>query len=1024
MANEIVSRSAAEQARVELETGERDLSSVPGRYFRALEDIPERVETAMRDVDRWSGRDHTVGKEEVSYRARRAVLGGTVLLAVRLHYVDDVFHSVELAAHPADSDRSNLAFMADEFFTLFVADGEGEKIREAEIAEVHARIADVQHRLAAPPAASAALPLPGQHRPTTAALVRALDHKEDIAGKARAIAAVAEERRLFIEQGAKEITEHTSLLANFYHEKATAALAQVGDSIQFAKDISEGLTTLSLYTGEGVTVETLCEGESADPSEPLTLYQDRLYLDEELAVESLTGGFDFSGLKDLGAILATDRGLLDRMVPASRGAVLVRVRRGNKRYFDDPSAALVEAFMNQRNQKVYLLVRDGANVHLVNSEITTDSAERLFPTRKEIADIFKNWGREIRPDHLDYSRARTALEKSTVFYKRMLLMLWGLNDRLGLFGGFYDKQRWDNWYDADFQAERIVYVYDGEGTLGVHRPSFFDWIRESNRHMQAGSRVAAVWGRMINVSSAPACFSSRAINFVNGEADPIYKPLATAGIARTERMGDRLTVKCAVGGRMRTGEGKRREFEARIDLAHALRHEGSTSCLCLDRVTVSDLDYYLNSRKERRSYEDYLYLFKIARAFLAEEESAQRDAVASLRQDLAHAGIKKGIADSALGRAIALWRAQNGSRLVWGEGWTDGDRDTVLDIAYALSGKQADLLDRARKDIAGCVPVEIRVDGRGAFWLYREPREDEVSWMQAEIGPGYVMRVQLRIGRDRVSETGKARHVHLTVPDFDPAAYQRHRLPPLPVREETAVADEALSAAWKQTRMPGYLPHSDLLAVEKAVSHEAPAAMSAVAASSIDAKVRQAISDDRSGQVARTSFLVALGAVAYRFNGEEAVRLLCLEGNGLDVLAASGPEGAEMARKIVDCYYKEPEARLKMIAHVIEKHKDGALPLWLSLGEAGLAATLADGCQTVHSKDADTYRLEVASRPAFLSMEPRKLHGSIAEAVHSTYSRNRNDSLADVKVVWRNEANRQLAEAYFARELAAAAAQP
>lgn len=1016
MANEIASWKADGKDRVETESLDRDFASIPGRYFRAVDGIGERTETAMRDVSRWSGRDHTVGQEEVAYSARRSVAAGTVLLAVRLRFVDDELHSVELAAHPSDPDRSNLAFMADEFFTLFVAEEDGEKVREAEIAEVHARIVDVQARLASPPSGMAALPPPGQSSPSAVSLVKAIDHKEDIAGKAKAIALAAEERRRFIEAETAEITAQTALLANFYHEKATAALALVGDSIQFAKDVTEGLTTLSLYTGEGVTVERLCEGASADPSEPLTLYQDRLYLDEELAVESLAGGFDFRGLGCLGDILSADRGLLDRMVPAARGAVLVRVRRRDMNYFDGPSGAIVDAVMNERNHKVYLLVRDGENVHLVNSEVTTDNAERLFPTRKEIADIFKSWGREIRPDHLDYSKARTDFDRNTVFYKRMLLMLWGLSDRLSLFGDFYDRQRFDNWYDGEFQAERIAYVYDGEGTLGVDRPSFFDWIRQNNRFLQAGSRIAAVWNSMVNPSSAPACFSNR---YVNGEPPRIYAPTSTDGIARVERRGEDLVVRCEVGGYMQ-GSGKPRKFETRIDLAMALRYEGSSSCLCLDRVSVEDLDYYLNSRKERRNYAEYFHLFKTARAFLAQEEETQREAIRSLLDDLGHAGIEEGRAAAALNRAVALWRAQNAARLVGGDGWTASDRSTVLDVAYALSGKQDGLLERVRKDVPDCVPVEIRVDGRGAFWLYREPRAGEETWLQRAIGPGHVARVRLRVGRDRVSESGEPRFVHLTVPDFDPAAYLKHRLPPLPVREETVVSDRERSDAWKGRRMPGYLSHDEALAMETAAGHDASGLAASISVRDVAREVLRVIEDNRTGTVARTSYTVALGVVSYRFEGREAARLLCLEGNGVDVLAASGPEGEALARRIVEAAYENPAMRLESIGKIAAS--DGGLPLSLSLVSPEFAGSLREGWAVLRASQVESHVIRAVRKPAAFSDKLPERNGSIAEAVLGDFARHGKDGLADVKVVFRSDANRKLAESWFAKEAAKAVA--
>lgn len=1013
MANEITSFKRTGGGAAGNRMPERDLAAIPGRYFRSVCAIPQREETTLRDVSRWSGGDHTSGKEEVTYAVRRAVREGVTLLAVRLHFLDDALHSVEMAAHPEDADRANLAFMTDEFFTFFVADDDGEKVREEEIAVVQARIADVQARLAAPPPQSAGLlPSPVQKRPTTTDLVHAVDRKEDLAGRAKAMTVQAEERMKFLQDGAKDITSQTTLLANYYQEKAHAALALVGDHIQFARDIAEGLQTLSLYTGEGVTVETVCTGASADPSEPLTLYQNRLYFDEELAVESLTGGFDFKSLGDLGEILSADAGLLDRMIPIKRGAVLVRVRREDRIYFDEPSMAIVEAMMNQMNHKVYLLVRDGGNVHLVNSEITTDSADRLFPTAKEIDDIFKVFGREVRPEHLDYSKARTAFDRNTVFYKRMLLMLWGLNDRLGLFGPFCDRARFDNWYDAEFQSQRMVYVHDGEGTLGVHRPSFEEWVRQHNRGLQSGSRIAVVWERMVNPASAPALYSSR-INRDGGN-ERLYRPTSVFGIALVGRKGDQLVTACEAQGAMRTDLGKQRKFEARVDVGAALRRD-RTACICIDRVSVADLDYYLNSRKERRNYAQYFHLFKELRRFLGEEEEAQKAAVEALQSDLDHAALAPEVSLEALGRAVALWRAQNGGMLVGGEGWGRKDHNTLLDVAFAFSGARSDLVDRARADIPGIVPIEARVDGRGTFWLYREPKATELADFERLLPPAFVSRVQLRIGRKGVSETGSVRRVYLFNPAFEPESRSGTRTPYSAVREETVSSDARLRQEWEERKLPAWTPYDELEALAAASVHDAGKALEALNAPDVDHDVLAVMLADRSPSVGEAEVMVPLGFFAFEDkSGSDGFKLLCLSGDGLDVLGALDRPAA--VARIVS-RYKHPKDRIDRLGAKLSRLAEGMLPLKVSYTNVSGAKDLAWGGAILDGKSVFVRNLRSSNFNMFGSIDAKPApYASIEETLLKEFGRHAGATMDDLSLVWMNDGNRELARKYFAAQ--------
>lgn len=520
--------------------------------------------------------------------------------------------------------------MADEFFTLF-KQVDGEAVRVAEIAEVNKRIQEIQQSLTAPPSTPDTL-LPATHykRPTTTELVRVASHKDQMVERANAIAKQAEERMRYLQEGQKEIEQQTRILVNFFQEKAQVALASVGEQIAFAQDLTDGLTSLSLYTGEAVSVHKISQGASADPSIPLHLYQDRLYFDEELAAEGIVGGFDFTEINNLGELFSQNSKIIDRMVPAKRGCVLVRVRREDKLY-QLASDGFADMLMNLENKKTYLLIRDGENIYLVHSEITTDKAHHLFPSQSDIDRIFRRFGREVRPEHLDYSKARDDFERNTVFYKRMPLMLWGLNDRQNLFGDFYDKDIHNNWYSEEFQSKHLAYVHDAEGTLTQQRPSLYEWMEEQNSNIQIGSRLVVNWKAIVNPESAPDCYSNRPNHDSKYELQ--FPPTELFGVALvTAKRNNRLVVRTQAEGWGRSPTKKVRRQVA-VDIVRGLALNNA-ACLCIDDIELADLNYYLESRKERKHYLAYIDLFKMVRDQIEQEEAIQADTHHALINDL------------------------------------------------------------------------------------------------------------------------------------------------------------------------------------------------------------------------------------------------------------------------------------------------------------------------------------------------------------------------------------------------------
>jgi hypothetical protein len=994
-------------------SNDRDLSAIPGNYFTAISDIEPRVEMSERE-DRFGSAKGE--KAEVSYEARRSVKAGTSLLAIRLHFLDDILHSVTMAPHPEDDNRKSLSFMADEFFTHFVADPNAEELREEAIDTIQAEMKSLRKQISTRPdvARPGLLPAPGQKKPSTTDLVRYHSKSQDIVARMDATISAAREIEADVKEKQASISARQLVLQRYMNERTDAALSSIGDIITFGEDMKNGVKTLSLYTGEGedgptVDVQTAARGASAPASEPLTLYQNLLYLDEELAVDLTDGGFDFFQLDDIGNIFASDGSLIERMIPARRGAVLVRVRRDTKNYFvgdKTMAAALRNAQLNAENMVTYLLVRDGENIHLVHSEVTSDLTKHLFPTRHEIDAIFRKHGRDIRPEHLEYSSVKDDFEKRTLYYKRILLMMWGLDARLGLFGSFYNQDVFDSWYDDRLHAERIVYVHDADNAIGEERPSFADWVASKNAMIQTGSRLAVDWGDIITENSAPFCFEERR----RGEDTPQqrYLPVERFGSAVASIKDGRLIVKTAVRHKWHDeSRNKRANANATVDLIKGVT-SNPPSAICLDEVTRDEIRYYLNSRKQRESYLSYLQLFRIMDEILRKDDTQAAPTLDQLRGSMMHSGIPADHAEAALLKAVGMWRASNGGAAIGGEGWKPKSANQVLDLAFALAGQRNDIFERARTDIADCVPIDLRINGKGQFILYWEiPASMRAPFLDifAEV---FVLRSILKIRRDRVELDGVPVVTYAHNPGFKPSRWssEAKRFSHLSREVSLALDPERLANA-TMANLADWTTADEAARLHAICDFDAAAAFAGLSDETAKVEISHRVLNIRvhKGQVNAASVVIPLGILVRH----DCIQALALECDGLSFLASRGEGGIAVAEALVNRRYKSKEVNIERMRKVAERSSLGLSPLKL------IATSLWDGLSPgINFRNEDeVFGRDIASSGTYHSAQHKTPYDDILASVTGETQKEYRDA---VRLHFLSEGSRALAERYFAAQ--------
>lgn len=158
--------------------------------------------------------------------------------------------------------------------------------------------------------------------------------------------AVAQATGKWLEKRAENMAALLSGLAPYYAERGAVAIARSKKAMTYVATLSQGIASLQLYTGDGIDVMPVSEGADAPTDEPLTLFQGKRFMDEELAVwADVDDSFDWTSQDEFFKAMATNPALRDQVLPTPRSVVSMAVTRRHIDYSDvkDAYEAMVSA---------------------------------------------------------------------------------------------------------------------------------------------------------------------------------------------------------------------------------------------------------------------------------------------------------------------------------------------------------------------------------------------------------------------------------------------------------------------------------------------------------------------------------------------------------------------------------------------------------------------------------------------------------------------------------------------------------
>lgn len=270
----------------------------------------------------------------------------------------------------------------------------------------------------------------------------------------------------------------------FEMEKRKAELDKIRQNLygvieKFEKQIKKivrVITTIELYLGIDEEIHQIQSGELAPKETPISFRQLVLFIDEEVGVHE-DGGLDFRDIEEFDKWLVTDNHI-DIVLPEKKGMVVLRPRREDKDYGEDWLTNIQMNIPNRRN--TYILIRNGENIYRIFTEKLTIQ-DRLFPRRKELSELYD----KMQETHWETGKER--IEDEMYQYKKRAILMQGLIDRTQIFYPLPVEKL--NIFKLHEVQEVVNFIYDDEMQLTDGRLPFNDWWKSIDEKISHGSRV-------------------------------------------------------------------------------------------------------------------------------------------------------------------------------------------------------------------------------------------------------------------------------------------------------------------------------------------------------------------------------------------------------------------------------------------------------------------------------------------------------------------------------------------------------
>lgn len=402
--------------------------------------------------------------------------------------------------------------------------------------------------------------------------------------------------------------EHKKSLLNEQLKSFNNQLSQYKSKI---KEINQMISMIELYCGIEEEVRTITTGQPASIDTKISIRQKILFMDEECAISDVYGhlgdGFDYNNIDDFCCWLK-DNHNRDQVIPEPKSIVVLKPRRYNKDYKNPYDNEV----LNRYNRESYILIRNGENLYLIFTE-NFYIYDTVFPNKDVAKKLFEKISTQDfhkKFEEIDY---RSILERAKTF----AIFIQGVLDRTTLLHPIKENS---NYFTGNANVE---FIYDDDNILSDNRLRYREWVREINKEIKVGSRIVFNEQQfLVDYGSTTdyyeECFKKYYREFPNIPEDGIYE---VSEIITDKYYGERICFKYKPGGQYWSfTEG----YKDRTTAVTFCARRNDDWIINYDQLELSDIDYYLNSRIDRPSYNNFIPLLKTVRQQLIKEQQSEQ----------------------------------------------------------------------------------------------------------------------------------------------------------------------------------------------------------------------------------------------------------------------------------------------------------------------------------------------------------------------------------------------------------------
>lgn len=403
--------------------------------------------------------------------------------------------------------------------------------------------------------------------------------------------------------------------------------------------IERALGQIELYLGVNENIIQIQDGAPASIDEPVTFYQDVLYMDEEVG-DYKDGGLDFTKIEDFDNWLLRN-GHLDLFLP-NRGVRVFRVRRMGKRginerygdhYVRNP---YLRNELDREDKQTYIIIRNGDNVYRIWADLVIHPY--LFPKQDELQRLLDNYEKNDYNKHKNKEFVEDFIDK----YNFNFCLLQGLLDRSDVLAPHKPINLFKDGLDTPY----LKFIYDAENKqISDGHLSYWEFMRSVNNDIKVGSRIVLLGDYLKSTEDNfdIRFFSSRRYS---GDSYGLPNPPETDIYTVDKNHDGDFIIRYLPKKEYSWEKDRKNKISFKIDITDGY-------VINYDALDIETVEYYLNNRINRADYLDIMPMLDTLRIKLGEEKKLEEAFKLMLKSQVDN------VSDGLIDETIKWWKMKN-----------------------------------------------------------------------------------------------------------------------------------------------------------------------------------------------------------------------------------------------------------------------------------------------------------------------------------------------------------------------------